>query len=165
MKIKGSGIQYVIELLDMIVEWYDKNLNKEEVPRRSGYFTLRNRIDGRVLLHCQISQCPNEDKAAKWAYFSLHEKGPRLLKHPDHVSSFQSKNEEAAQYAGAIAVSDLVLSFSGLPELADEAVMLTLAFMLKWATSEEVEAIAKISGNTIYEELKAFVKMHYSIMR
>lgn len=164
MKINSHGIQYVVELLDMIVDWYDKNLNREGFPRRSGYFTLRSRIDGRVLFHCQIGKCPDEDKAAKYANFS-YEKGCRLLSHPDHVSSWQSKNDEAKQYAGAIAISNYILSFSGLPELADEAVVLILAYMIKLGTLEEVERLAKISGNTVFTELKTFTEVHYSMMQ
>ena len=92
-------------------------------------------ITGNIIFTIPFGEIP-EEKRQK--YFELsQEKATRLFSQvnmhlPDgHTSSFQSRNEENEQYGGAIYVNChstvFILSFSGMPELIDEAMMLVLA--------------------------------------
>jgi hypothetical protein len=46
-----------------------------------------------------------------------------------HVSSWESRDPGHDRWGGAIRIEDLIFSFSGLPELADEALMLGVGLM------------------------------------
>jgi hypothetical protein len=158
MKIKGMCAGGVIELVERIIDWYNRNLITNGEAPKTGYFTVRCGRTGFVLLQCQVGECRDE-KASKYRYFS-EEKGKRLFRRRcqglSDISSWQSKDEDAAQYAGAIYISDLILSFSGLPELADEAVMLCLAKRVGWASPTEIAKILSLNNNPVYSELKVF---------
>ena len=78
------------------------------------------------------------------------EKADRLASHSIHISSWQSRDLNEHKYGGAIRVGEfgeLILSFSGLPEHADEALVLMVASDLLWTTREEVRAIVALSDN------------------
>jgi hypothetical protein len=78
------------------------------------------------------------------------EKAVRLLAHPEHSSSWQSRDDAADKKPGAIRGHRCIYSFSGLPWEGDEAFMLHLAVAQHDLTSEEAQAIAYLSGNEIY---------------
>jgi hypothetical protein len=157
-KIKGICVGGVIVLVEQIIDWYNRNLIAAGEAPKSGYFTLICALTGRVLFQCLIGECLNE-KASENRHFS-EEKGKRLYRRRcqglTEISSWQSKDDAATQYAGAIYISGLILSFSGLPELADEAVMLCLAKKTGWAKPEQIAEIVAISENSVYSQLKVF---------
>jgi len=129
------------------------NLPKNPKPhKRSGYLTIRRKSDGRILWVAEIGDCP-QIKAKKYFEFSV-EKGERLFHHPKHISSWQSRDSEKGRWGGAIVANELIISFSGLPELLDEAAVLAFAIFLRWISPEQVEKIAKISSNSHYASLK-----------
>ncbi|MDP2683693.1 MAG: hypothetical protein Q8P20_01425 [bacterium] len=75
------------------------------------------------------------------------------------VSSWQTRIENE-KYAGAILFETnitvyfgpIAISFSGLPELADEALMLALGVRMDWITISEATEIAKISDNRYFRD-------------
>ncbi len=102
---------------------------------RRGYLTVMDGTSGEIIFTVPFGEIP-EDKQEK--YFELsQEKAHRLFSQvcmnlPDgHTSSFQSRNVEEDKYGGSIYLNAqttvLILSFSGMPELIDEAMMLVLA--------------------------------------
>jgi hypothetical protein len=93
--------------------------------RKGGYFCF-SRTNGRILLVTQIGEIESDEKARKYLSY-CQEKVTRLACHPDHFSSFQSRCEELNGFGGAIRTTNHILSFSGLPELWDEACMLEVA--------------------------------------
>jgi len=118
----------------------------------SGYLTARSLEDGRVLLVAQINECPAEKFASRFR--NSMEKGERLFGHPDHVSSWQSRdvekeNEADKKWGGAIKakIAGLIVSFSGLPEKADEALCVAIARRFGWLNQDEVKAIFRASNN------------------
>lgn len=161
MRIQGFGPGEIIERLEKIIQIYDTYLNKEKVSNilPSGYFTLRDAVSGRVMLLCQTGICP-DDKAEIFFQNSL-EKGQRLFSNFAHLhfhkSSWQSR-DGVTKFAGAIFIPNLILSFSGLPELADEAIMLMLAINLGLGEENYCNGIAKISGNNIFHDLKSLYR-------
>lgn len=136
----GTILTYITDLIE------SSSLPSE---RNNGYFTLRTMNDGQVVLIARIGVCKPE-KADKYLSFS-QEKGLRLFQQREHdVSSWQTRNEEKDLWGGAIIAGDFILSFSGLPELTDEAVMIKTALLCKWASEETLCQIAEISDNRLF---------------
>ncbi|MDP3784801.1 MAG: hypothetical protein Q8R12_01870 [bacterium] len=120
--------------------------------RTGGYFCLADKTDGLPLLIVQVGEIP-EVKAGKYLSF-CQEKARRLAKNLSHASSWESRDPNQEKWGGAIRaekMNGLILSFSGLPELGDEAVMLTaycLAENMYWkVVFEETKIIAACSSN------------------
>jgi hypothetical protein len=121
--------------------------------RKGGYFCLSRTNARRILLVTQIGEIDSDEKADKYRLF-CQEKSIRLACWPDHVSSFQSRNESAEQYGGAILTSEYILSFSGFPELWDEACMLEVVRRdprIKF-TFERHTRIMRVSNNQFVTE-------------
>lgn len=116
--------------------------------RRGGYLCVTRRTDGRMLLIASIGVFPQE-KAERYFRF-CQEKASRLLAHEGHISSWQTRDEKLDQYGGAIVAGKYILSFSGLPELADELIMMGLAQTAGLISPAEARAIAEISQNPYY---------------
>lgn len=111
-----------------------------------------------------------ESKANKEVYeiYSM-EKAIRLMKRFalfGECSSFQSRNPESWEKGGAVTflscISDplenvqILVSFSGLPEEADEAFVLLLMKKLGWQTDSSfrnAEEIVALSKNTLAKEV------------
>lgn len=129
----------------------------EESRSLGGYFCLTGVWQPETpILIMQVGEQPEASRIRSFGF--CQEKAQRLLAHPDHVSSWQSRNEAAQSYGGAIRCGDYAFSFSGLPELADEAMMLTLLRHNKWCTWQierkpaeyDLDAIARLSQNPYY---------------
>jgi len=100
------------------------------------------RFIGKILPDSQI---PSEKLSA--FLVNSQEKADRLTHKINDVSSYQSRNPEKSRYGGGIRCIGWVFSFSGLPELPDEALMLTCAVRLDIIDIQEAESIAAISDN------------------
>ncbi|MFA6446241.1 MAG: hypothetical protein WCW14_03280 [Candidatus Paceibacterota bacterium] len=163
MKVIGLSGGEIIELVEETVSLFSKL--PDMALKNCAYFTLRDDLDGRVILSSQVNICPREKF---FKYFSLSlEKGQRLFTLQSHHSSFQSRDESAiitdiggneqnwGQWGGAIRLTDghLILSLSGLPEMGDEAVMLVVAIRAGWLGGSEAKTIATISKNPYFEPL------------
>ena len=82
----------------------------------------------------------------------------------EHISSWQSRNPDLKRYGGAIKIHTkvmntfsrdienviLILSFSGLPEVGDEALVLLLAREMGWLSEARITTYTEISGNELY---------------
>jgi len=126
--------------------------------QEGAYFCFASMKKGLPLVFTPVGDVAIE-KAEKYVAFSM-EKARRLAQHPEHVSSFQSRNPPE-QWGGAIHVGGNIFSMSGLPELGDEAVMLVTAFMF-FPKLEEVRvacnAIAQTSENPFFRPLVDSIK-------
>ncbi|MFA5000906.1 MAG: hypothetical protein WC531_01615 [Candidatus Paceibacterota bacterium] len=91
---------------------------------------------------------PTIGKEAK--YFNLcQEKALRLMAHQNHLSSWQTREVERELCGGAIRTKDFIISFSGLTEKADEAILVNAAFKLGMLSGSTAEAIASHSENQL----------------
>ena len=157
------GLVKVGDILDSIAYLVEECANLPNNPnpeKKSGYFTVFRKEDGRLLLAAQIGECPS-DKYEKYQLFS-YEKGARVYKRDD-LSSWTSRDESKNKWGGAISTDDFILSFSGLPELADEAVVLVAALALKWANRRDVAAITNQSENPFFNGLRKRVERIYDL--
>jgi len=147
-KAAGMLIDFLYVFLGRIFNMPDHPSNKN-----GGYFCIRDRKDNRVLLMMQVGEVAPEK--VDMCFALAQEKGERLFEMRGlHKSSWQSRNPEADKWGGAIIVGDLILSFSGLPELADEAAMLRLARSCNWISEEDATYIASLSCNTVYSAIR-----------
>ena len=129
--------------------------------RSGGYFCLADAETVLPLLIMAVGQVPVE-KAGKYLSF-CQEKAKRLAEHPDHLSSWESRNPEKEQWGGAVRVGEFIFSFSGLPEMGDEAVMLAVADS-HYVDTKDVTAtlnkIAERSNNGLWENFQKFLMRH-----
>lgn len=142
-------------IVQELVRFFDKVRKLHDRPGHGGYFTIADSRSGFVHRMQGIGD-PETQKVFRYQHNSAEEKVRRLAGNPEHRSSFQSADlhlpaAERTRFAGSIRVgADLIFSFSGLPELLDEAVMLVLAVRTKFLSREEAAEIAMISKNEHY---------------
>ena len=123
-------IQGLVTLIPHLLSRITPYLPPEERWRTGGWICVMDTSTdpyGRVVLHQRIGEVP-DDKMAKYKMFAL-EKAQRLIRYPDHRTSYQSRNEDAEQYGGAIRLKECIIAFSGLPERWDEALVLSAAWL------------------------------------
>lgn len=130
-----------------------KYLEAKGEIRFGGFFTIFNPESDELLVLKQFGDIPR-DKIQKYRNLSV-EKAIRLQMNPGHRSSRESRNEELFHFGGAVFFKELgkTLSFSGLPEKADEALVLLTAIRAFPRLREFAEEIARESENNIYSEL------------
>lgn len=115
-----------------------------------GYLSIFDPADGRLIFTAEIGKNPLEKFAGRLR--NSLEKGQRLAGLPTHLSSWQSRDEKKEKWGGAIRCRYIV-SFSGLPEHADEALCIAIAKFFGWMNDPSAEAVIfQLSGNTKGEE-------------
>ncbi|HLC45031.1 MAG TPA: hypothetical protein VJK50_04300 [Patescibacteria group bacterium] len=119
--------------------------------RTGGYFCLVDPDSGFCVILFRIGTVA-ADKGQKYYSFA-QEKALRLRAHPEHRSSWQSRNPDQSQWGGAVKAKTYIFSFSGLPELADEAAMLELAVDLGELDLMAAFHLARISDNDFFAQL------------
>ncbi|QSH39663.1 hypothetical protein JXR01_01480 [Candidatus Kaiserbacteria bacterium] len=130
--------------------------------RLGGCFHARY-ADGTVLLPKLIAGQPNQEKLEKYIEFATKEKPERLLRHPKHILSWQSRNPSLGRWGGAINLSrgtqsGVVLAFSGFPEMVDEAYCMAIGVQMGWVSESGALEIMKISSNA-----DLFPKVNYVV--
>ncbi|MBI3115544.1 MAG: hypothetical protein HYZ09_03595 [Candidatus Kerfeldbacteria bacterium] len=129
-----------------------------EEQRTGGWLGIGAR-EGNILHRAQIGEVP-KDKADRYHRLA-GEKIERLGRHPEHQTSRESRNPDADEWGGAVRAADLIFSFSGLPELGDEAVALVLAVEI---TNLPIgEAMHRAKGNHYF--LPLWEAVHRELVR
>lgn len=155
MKLTVEQTQAIVEQANYFV-WLVRKIRDFPKGKDSGYCVVKDAATGRLLLAFQIGECPAE-KVEKYLRLA-NEKADRLIANigAGHKSSWQSRDGKE-KWGGAIRAGKLIFSFSGLPELADEAVMLCTAEasrtnspLIPYAITQE---IACISNNDVFLSL------------
>jgi hypothetical protein len=134
--------------------------------RTGGYFCLAD-LRGMPLLIAPIGTMSRE-KAEKYLQL-CQEKARRLSASRGHISSWESRVPDEEKYGGAITIADVILSFSGLPEKGDEAVMMVAGALFaqrksEGAGTERIDGVCRAvrmkSQNGYIEPLLKYVR-HY----
>ena len=121
--------------------------------RSGGFFCLADARTGLPWVIAQLGEISNE-KVEKYLAF-CQEKARRLALHPEHTSSWQSRNPEDNQWGGAIRCGKYIYSFSGLPELGDEALMMYAAAICDGLLyTSNLDTIALNSSNPYWFKLQ-----------
>ncbi len=124
---------------------------EEWAGQRGGYLCIADGINGLPLVTVLMGEVSLQ-KAPKYLEF-CQEKAARLAGHRDHESSYESRNPGKDRWGGAVRCGNKIFSFSGLPELGDEAVMLKAA-LLSNTPIEVLERIAQRSNNPYWAAVR-----------
>lgn len=123
-----AGLRQAVEkVFEIVQELY--NLTAD----RGGVVTVYDLDSGTFILRPLVVGNLSQEQVARYGLFA-HEKAIRLAfrRENGHLSSRQSRCASQNMYGGAICLSDqpLIISFSGLPEIADEAFCVLLALTM-----------------------------------
>ena len=136
-------------VLDTVLEKFQPQF-KTKRETTGGYFILADGLSGLPEFSMFLGQLPDE-RAAEVVHYAA-EKARRLavtsLEESHHLS-WQSRDPDLNRWGGAVFFhdADKILSFSGFPELWDEAAMLALGVRLFDASSMDIFGLARISDN------------------
>lgn len=121
-----------------------------------GYLCVIDSTEGKLfpsnppLFIARVGDILLESEAKKY-YDDCQERAIRLAHYYQHVSSFQSRDEEEDRSGGAIKAGNLIISFAGFDEeMADELFVLRIAVASGLINHYRSEDIAKISGNKYF---------------
>ena len=115
--------------------------------------------EGSQLIHKMVG-APAPEKMAKYREFS-REKALRLLGHPKHTTSRQSRDPEQQRYGGAVRLpgSSIIVSFTGFSEVDDEIYSAIIGMMLFRASYTEVlDAIDRQLNEEHWQAMKRVFK-------
>ena len=151
--MKNSSILWVVEKL---VEESTKLRGNPKPERCGGYLTVLVRGEPQISLCSVVGYFGEGDDNPEQYLIYSQEKAERLRKWwHQHRSSWQSRDPDQGRYGGAISADQRIISFSGLPELVDEAVVTAAAYWLGWLSYESVLTIMEASMNLFIPELIA----------
>ncbi len=129
--------------------------------KRGGYFCVMKEENGQVMFVQQIgdvADAPDTEfgtKATKYCQLAI-EKASRVFK-SELFSSWLTRNPDQGLWGGGVRItiegSGLIFSFSGLPELADEAVVLSAAMRRGLLTEVDAATFAECSSNKIFFQM------------
>jgi hypothetical protein len=159
----GSGMFSF--LLPHVGGWMEKTISlfgdqEGWAGRQGGAFCLADARTG--LFHgVALLGLVAPDKVAKYLEF-CQEKAQRLARELRHSSSWESRDPGLRQWGGAIRCGQIILSFSGLPELGDEALMLKVAMEIQHmgkafgltGVPSDLDFIAYLSVNPFWKQLR-----------
>lgn len=114
--------------------------------------------DEDVRLSSLVGSLP-DDRLERCKTFAW-EKASRLYEQfyfHQHRSSWISRDVNTRRYGGAVMTPSCILSFSGCPELMDEAIVTCVALITGLCNQTDAEYIASISGNEFFPKLMELV--------
>lgn len=145
------------QALDQALHYCLVHPQNNDKIRQSGYFTLREISTGRIIFTIMLGDVSKE-KQEKYFQLSL-EKGDRLYKdyktNFKNFSSWQTRQPDKERWGGAIRAGKYILSFSGLSELLDEALVLEIALTMNWEKPYRFYEISQVSQNNFYRYYNA----------
>ena len=152
MKISGEFLRVAEAVMLYAIERFKDEPNWQ--GKTGAYVCIASASTGMLYEPAPVGVVPPE-KADKYREVS-QEKVTRLLANVSLLSSWATRDPDKKKWGGAIALLALrsIFSMSGLPELGDEAVMLATALYFYPDVLEDLEDIAKISGNPYWPPLR-----------
>ena len=154
--------------LEILFKLFIEKVGKDALENHAGgYFSVRKIDFGDTVISQRVGKFDSEKKE-KYSCLST-EKSLRLKKNIKlgHLTSYQSRNPEGnvcvgkvnrieqwGHWGGAVLVSEhYILSFSGLPELLDEAFVCFLALKSMLMSREQFTKIKKLRKDNPYLKL------------
>lgn len=128
---------YARVVMSEIVERFQPMSSDGTKARTGGYLVVADSQTGLPLLVMPVGKITDPDDAAMFLELAL-EKARRPVQHPEHLTSWESRDETRKHFGGSIRLHSepLILSFSGLPEKLDTAFVLYLSVL---ATDDTVD--------------------------
>ena len=138
--IRLSLLTRIIEQADMVIATAVDLLAESGQPDKcGGYFAAFDIGQGALGTLLRFGYSP-QDKVDKRIEYAI-EKCTRLHGLPQHLTSYESRSP--GKFGGAVRGNSHIFSFSGLPELWDEAAMFVLA--IRRNELDEADVLARIS--------------------
>lgn len=156
-------VHTIVETTERIVKLFIENFPELATSggllKKGGYVSIFSIETKRLEFASLIGTIVPQEKWPAYS-FNSEEKGTRLLvAHEElgHMTSYESRDPDNGKWGGAIVADAFILSFSGLPEQADEAIMLIVAFELDLLSTINVRDIAKKNNNEIFTVLADYM--------
>jgi len=154
IKIKGRDSKQIITTAEACFEVMKALLKREGEVRHSGYFTVSkvNSLAHLIAIELGDGGLQAQDDLDRFQVNSK-EKATRLISgiNEGYTTSWQTRNPNENHYGGAVIICDeYAFSFSGLPELHDEALMLYVAYCSGLISKSDAFKIASISENDYF---------------
>lgn len=112
--------------IEVFLRFINLHLDPADQGRTGGWLFIAD-SEGEMILHEQIGTIAEPAKNGRYLALSV-EQAVRLFEHPDHRTSWQSRDPDRDRWGGAFRTDDgWVISFCGLPELWNEALVLGVA--------------------------------------
>ncbi len=144
-KTKENFLKEVNEVLLLILQNFGSDFPKEG----GGFFRLWTR-SGKSLIESPVGDIPPEEEEIR----DIISKSRAEKK----VQQIEKRNEltkkDPEENVGAIVAGLFVLSFSGLPSHADEALCLGVAVKMGWLEQKDATKLASINQNQYWKKLK-----------
>lgn len=129
---------WAVKLAPIVAEKYGDG-------RKGGYIYIADQY-GNQLLHKKLGD-PDLAKMAKYRSFS-REKAERLFENTEHQLSWQSRDPDANKWGGAVRLPNgVIVSFSGFPELVDEAFCAAYSVVVGLTDFESASNALVLSSN------------------
>lgn len=147
--VKGHSIP---EVTAIVAEELKAILAILDKPGRTGGYFRLDRVNEVPIIDRMRFGSIRADKGKKY-HFYAGEKVGRFIEYEGHISTYQSRDDTPEdwmekRYGGGIQTDwNYRLAFSGLPELADEALVLRIAIRLGIISISRLRDIIAISNN------------------
>ncbi len=116
--------------------------------KKTGGFLLNADEEGIISDSVLVGTVDNEKESEETAIRKIDQ----LIKNPDHISSYLSRDPKNGLWGGAIRIPGYgIVAFSGLPELGDEACLLKSLLKMKLIDNDFVTRVTNISNNSYYD--------------
>lgn len=114
-----------------------------------GYLCIAREEDGLPLAVILFGDMPREKCEGRLEF--SQEKAKRLASHPDHKTSWESRDPANNKWGGAIRGKKYIISVSGLPEELDEVVSALFAYAINDLDVEDAKAFLAANDNEYYK--------------
>lgn len=145
MKILGLTLDKLIFLAEQGVRLL---IERCDVKQGYGYLTVLDCTGhAEILINCRVNIFQTDKEAGKYLEMS-QEQAWRLCKIQSDHTSFQSRDPDNNKFGGAIKIGYIILSFAGLPEIDNEALVIYVAYHAGIITKNEaLELAISVSHN------------------
>jgi len=158
-KVVEKVIEKTGEIVNILVKNYPELATSKGILKKGGYVSIYSLGAKRLEFVSIVGKPVPQEKWSAYSYNS-EEKGARLISthfELGHMTSYESRDPDNGKWGGAIVADNYILSFSGLPEQADEAVMMAVAIELDLLSLINAEDIAKRNNNEIFAVLANYL--------
>ena len=142
-----DAAQQIFKDIGAFLRFINSHLDPVDRGRKGGWLYIAD-DKGQMVLHERIGTVTDPEKDRRYQLLSV-EKAARLQAHPGHRTSWQSRDPDRDHWGGAFRTDDgWIISFSGLPELWDEALVLGVASICTdihdWTATASPEVAPKV---------------------
>lgn len=161
MKIDRTRILQFARKLVSVAPELCSNSDKES---KSGHLFVceLNGYNLNTVVSESIGATSCDRKYRRFAWEKAFRLASDVIRDPNSVSSWQTRDANMDRYGGAVALRACaglmppydIFSFSGSSQHTDEAICLNLVTLLGMIDDETANEIAKISGNKVFDEMR-----------